>query len=82
MIVGIPKESLPGERGVALTPAAAKQIVAAGLEVEIESGAGAAAGFPDEAYAEAGATIVAGREACSSCQLMCRGQLYDRECHR
>ena len=62
MIAGVPKETLPGERGVALTPAAAKQIIGAGLEVVVESGAGLGAGFPDEAYAEAGATAGAGRD--------------------
>jgi len=62
MIVGVPKETLPGERCVALTPAAVKQLAKIGLEVAIEAGAGEAAGFPDAAYAEEGAKLVSSRD--------------------
>jgi NAD(P) transhydrogenase subunit alpha len=57
MRVGVPKESAPGERRVALVPESVGRLTSAGSEVTIEVGAGAAAGFPDEAYAEAGATV-------------------------
>jgi H+-translocating NAD(P) transhydrogenase subunit alpha len=57
MRVGVPKESAPGERRVALVPESVGRLVGAGSEVTIEAGAGAAAGYPDEAYREAGATV-------------------------
>lgn len=56
--VGVPKESAPGERRVALTPDGAKELIGRGLGVLVEAGAGASAPFPDEQYREAGATIV------------------------
>src|SRR5882757_3472967 len=56
--VGVVKETGPGERRVALTPDAVPRLRDAGVEVLVESGAGAAAWFPDEDYAQAGATIV------------------------
>jgi H+-translocating NAD(P) transhydrogenase subunit alpha len=55
--VGVPKESAPGERRVALVPESVGRLAAAGSEVTVETGAGAAAGFPDDAYREAGATV-------------------------
>jgi H+-translocating NAD(P) transhydrogenase subunit alpha len=58
MRVGVPKESAPGERRVALVPESVGRLTGAGSEVTIEAGAGAAAGFADETYAEAGATVV------------------------
>jgi proton-translocating NAD(P)+ transhydrogenase subunit alpha len=58
MIVGVPKESYPGEQRVALTPVAIASLVKNGMEVVIEAGAGAAAGYPDAEYAEKGARIV------------------------
>jgi NAD(P) transhydrogenase subunit alpha len=59
--VGVPREVYPGERRVALTPAALPALLKAQHRVVIEPGAGAAAGHPDEAYAEAGAAIAASR---------------------
>ena len=55
--VGVPKETAPGERRVALTPDAAGRLAKAGVTVVVERGAGEAASFPDEAYRTAGATI-------------------------
>jgi H+-translocating NAD(P) transhydrogenase subunit alpha len=57
MRVGVPKESAPGERRVALVPESVGRLAAAGSDVTIETAAGAAAGYPDEAYREAGATV-------------------------
>ena len=45
MIVGVPRESYPGERRVALVPTVIPHLAKAGLEVVIEAGAGAGAGF-------------------------------------
>jgi NAD(P) transhydrogenase subunit alpha len=53
--VGVPRETAPGERRVALAPDSVARLVAAGLGVVVEPGAGAAAGFADGEYAEAGA---------------------------
>jgi len=61
MIVGVPRESFPGERRVALVPAVLPNLTKAGLEVVVEAGAGFAAGYPDADYAAKGAKIVASR---------------------
>ncbi len=61
MILAVPKETFPGDRRVALVPAAVPSLIKAGLEVLVESGAGAHAGYPDEAYEERGVRIVAER---------------------
>lgn len=66
MIIGIPRESLPGETRVAATPQTVGQLIKLGYEVVVESGAGAASSFSDEAYAEAGASIAATDEVLSS----------------
>ncbi len=61
MIVGVPRESFPGERRVALVPAAIPNLTKAGLEVVVEAGAGAGAGYPDADYIAKGAKIAADR---------------------
>jgi NAD(P) transhydrogenase subunit alpha len=61
VIVGVPKESFPGERRVALTPGVIPNLGKAGLEVVIEAGAGVEAGYPDSAYVDKGARIVPDR---------------------
>ena len=63
MIVGVPKESYPGERRVALVPAVIPNLTKAKLEVAIEAGAGEQAGYPDAAYADKGAKILPDRAA-------------------
>jgi NAD(P) transhydrogenase subunit alpha len=57
MIVGVAKETWPGERRVALAPNLVGGLRKAGFEVLIEAGAGASAGFPDADYRDKGATI-------------------------
>lgn len=59
MHIGIPKEIKNHEYRVALTPEGARDLTQAGHAVSVEAGAGAAAGFGDEAYRAAGAVIVA-----------------------
>src|SRR6266550_3471050 len=61
MIVGVPRESYPGERRVALAPAVLANLAKAGIQVTIEAGAGAAAGYPDGEYSEKGAKILGSR---------------------
>ena len=63
MRIGIVAESAPGETRVAGTPSTTKQIVGLGYEVVVETGAGAAASFPDEGYVAAGAMIGTREEA-------------------
>ena len=58
MRIGCPKEIKNQEYRVGMTPAAAREAVAAGHEVLIETGAGAGSGFPDADYTAAGARIV------------------------
>jgi len=57
MIAGVPKETLPGERRVALIPDLVPKLTAAGLDVIVQSDAGRAAGFPDEAFRDKGARL-------------------------
>ncbi|MGC1829993.1 MAG: Re/Si-specific NAD(P)(+) transhydrogenase subunit alpha [Candidatus Acidiferrales bacterium] len=63
MIIGVPRESFPGERRVALVPAVVPSLAKAGMDVAVEAGAGAQAGYTDAAYAEKGAKILADRGA-------------------
>jgi NAD(P) transhydrogenase subunit alpha len=63
MKVAVAKETFPGERRVALVPAAVAPLKKAGLDVAVETGAGAAAGFSDDDYRAAGAAIVSRDEA-------------------
>ena len=63
MIIGVPRESYPGERRVALVPAVIPNLVKAGFEIIFETGAGIEAGYPDTFFAEKGAKIVPDRAA-------------------
>lgn len=58
MIIGVPKEIKTKETRIAVTPSGAAQLVAAGHQVLIEKDGGIASGFTNEAYQQAGATIV------------------------
>lgn len=62
MIIGVPKETFPGERRVALVPSALPKIKKAGFEVIVEAGAGIESGHSDAQYDAAGAMIAATRE--------------------
>lgn len=57
MKISSPKESHPGETRAPLTPDSVAKLVKLGAEVSVEAGIGLPAGFPDEMYAKAGATI-------------------------
>ncbi len=61
MIIGVPREIYPGERRVALVPLVVPNLAKAGLEVVIEAGAGAEAGYPDAMYIEKGAKVLPDR---------------------
>ncbi|MBM3999392.1 MAG: Re/Si-specific NAD(P)(+) transhydrogenase subunit alpha [Planctomycetes bacterium] len=61
MRIAVPRESHAGERRVALVPTNVPSLAKAGLSVVVEAGAGIAAGFPDAAYQEKGASVVEDR---------------------
>ncbi|MGH9569148.1 MAG: NAD(P) transhydrogenase subunit alpha [Candidatus Angelobacter sp.] len=78
MIIGVPKETYPGECRVALTPAVVPLLAKAGLEVVLEAGAGEQAGYPDAQYQEKGAKILPERGAVFAqsdiiVQVLCHG---------
>jgi proton-translocating NAD(P)+ transhydrogenase subunit alpha len=62
MFVGVTTESAPGEQRVALVPSVVSTLTRVGVDVLVQSGAGAAAGFPDDDYTEQGARIAANRD--------------------
>jgi len=78
MVIGVPKESFPGERRVALVPAVVPNLAKAGFEVLIEAQAGLSAGYPDADYTAKGAKIVTKRsevfrQADVIAQILCHG---------
>ena len=71
MVVGIPKETFPGEKRVAIIPANISALQKSGLEVIIETKAGEAAGYPDKEYADKFAKVVNSRaEVFSSAEII------------
>jgi len=63
MKIAVPRETAEGEARVALTPQSAAQLIADGNEVLVESGAGDASFIGDEAYREAGASVLSDADA-------------------
>ena len=61
MIIGVPKESYPGERRIALVPMVIPSLIKAGFEVLVEANAGVEAGYPDVQFTDKGAKIVPAR---------------------
>ncbi|MEZ5559391.1 MAG: Re/Si-specific NAD(P)(+) transhydrogenase subunit alpha [Pseudomonadales bacterium] len=61
MLIGVPKETWPGEKRAALVPQSVKKLTGAGFEVTVEAGLGAHAGFTDADYSAAGATVSSDR---------------------
>ena len=59
MQLAVPRETVPGEKRVALVPEVIPQLLKMGHAVSVETGAGLRAGFPDDAYEAAGSQIVA-----------------------
>jgi NAD(P) transhydrogenase subunit alpha len=57
MLIGVPTETVPGERRVALVPEVVRKLAARGVEVIVQAGAGAGAIIPDALYEQAGATV-------------------------
>jgi len=61
VVIGVPKESYPGERRVGLVPLVIPALSKSGFEVVVEAGAGLAAGYPDAEYSAKGARVVSSR---------------------
>lgn len=58
LTIGIPKETAPGEKRVSLIPESVTRLLADGVEIIVEAGAGEGSSISDEEYSAAGATIV------------------------
>ncbi len=78
MLIGVPAETRANEARVAATPETVKKYVAAGHSVCVERGAGAAASFPDEAYAAAGA-MLGERAAAYAAEIVLKVQAPDSD---
>lgn len=77
MIVGVVKETYPGERRVAIVPAVVPSLTKSGLEVLVQSGAGKSAGFNDSDYTSKGATIAVDRaEVFRRAEVMCQVRIF------
>jgi NAD(P) transhydrogenase subunit alpha len=74
VIVGVVRETAPGERRVALVPDAIPKLTAAGAEVVVEQGAGVGALIPDSAYEAAGARVVSRDDLYKSADVVLRVQ--------
>ena len=81
MLIGVAKETWPGEVRTALVPANATKLIKSGFSIAIQAGAGTAAGFTDESYADAGVTIMNSRAevlAAADIFLQCASQILTR----
>jgi len=79
MRIGIPCETKDGERRVAVVPDGARTLVQAGHDVVVERGAGAASGFADPQYADAGARISSETEEVWACALVVKVKEVQRD---
>ncbi|MCI0479131.1 Re/Si-specific NAD(P)(+) transhydrogenase subunit alpha, partial [Candidatus Uhrbacteria bacterium] len=70
IVVGVPKETFPGERRVALIADVVPSVIKSGAEVHVESGAGLAAGITDESFVKKGAMIATRDEIFAKCELV------------
>ena len=70
IVVGVPKETFPGERRVALIADVVPSIIKCGAEVLVESGAGLSAGVTDESYTKKGAKIATRDEVFAKCEVV------------
>lgn len=73
MIVGVPRETKPGENRVAMTPNGVHELTVHGVEVVVETEAGAGSAIPDSEYVAAGASIASGpSELWDRASLVCK----------
>jgi NAD(P) transhydrogenase subunit alpha len=76
MIVGIPSETYPGERRVALVPSVLPSLTKAGFEIFVETGAGQEAGFPDAAYEGNNARLGTREEVFGTAEIILQVRTY------
>ncbi len=76
VVIGVPKETFPGETRVGLIPAVVPNLARAGAEVIVETGAGNAAGFTDDEFKEKGAKIVSRSDVFSSADIVVQVRTY------
>jgi len=80
MLIAVPAETQSNEKRVAATPETVKKFIAAGCDVVLEKGAGAAANYPDADYTEQGATLADGFEAtCAGAALILKVRSLNAE---
>jgi NAD(P) transhydrogenase subunit alpha len=72
MLIGVPRETYPGENRVPMVPADIKKLVRAGADVQIESGMGQTANFDDQEYTEVGASVVGRDELLANADIIAR----------
>ncbi len=72
MKVGVAKETAPGERRVALVPETLGKLKSAGLDILVEHDAGAGSSIPDQAYTDAGASVVSTDELYAQAEVILR----------
>ncbi len=70
--VGVPRETFPGERCVALTPRSVEVLVKAGMTVLVEPSAGADAGYPDDQFTARGAKLASRAEIFQQSSIICQ----------
>jgi len=74
VILGVPKEIVPGEHRVALVPDSVGRLVKAGLTIHVAHNAGLAGGFSDQSYTTAGATVTDQAAVFANADLLCKVQ--------
>ena len=74
LIVGVPRETCPGERRVALTPRACEALIKLKLDVLIEASAGLAAGYPDDEYARRGVRLGSRADVFRECAIVAQAR--------
>ena len=79
MQIGVPNQTTSVERRVAVTPDVANRLVKQEFSVTVETGAGVAAGFPDQHFEEAGATVVDTRSAWGAELVTCLSAPTDKQ---
>ena len=79
MKIGVPGETCAGEKRVATTPEAIKWLQKSGYAVLVEAGAGAAARFSDDAYREAGAEIIGGKDLYAQADIILKVRAPDEQ---
>jgi NAD(P) transhydrogenase subunit alpha len=81
MILGVPRETFPGERRVALVPLVLGSLTKAGITVVVESGAGTAATYPDNEYVAKGARVGTRAEVFEQADVIAQVRTYGANTH-